>query len=200
MMTRVSTAQTASYNGELRNDNDERQSQVLYEYDEVHSHLASKGREHNLELPPLFQKDFVDHGCVTGQYKSAKDTQADLDTFLEFIEQSDLYEILAPASSGMQKGFKVNHNDPRIPSKVKAALSRCTQSFTTKEELRTVRKRFLDISKLDPDVSKKLELKAFDSSNTYQNMLVRRIEKNQRLDRELAKNFQTFCGGLNKRL
>ena len=64
MLTNVKSANFLTYNGELRNDNDDREAQILHEYDGVYGHLSSKGSEHNLDLPPLFQKSFTDHSCV----------------------------------------------------------------------------------------------------------------------------------------
>ena len=82
MLTKVSTAQTSAYNGELRRDDDDREAQVLFEYDGVYGHLRGKAREHGLDLPPLFQKSYTDHGCVTGKHVGCED---DLNTFLQFL-------------------------------------------------------------------------------------------------------------------
>ena len=77
MLTKVSTAQTSAYNGELRRDDDDREAQVLFEYDGVYGHLRGKAREHGLDLPPLFQKSYTDHGCVTGKQMRTEDTMDD---------------------------------------------------------------------------------------------------------------------------
>ena len=66
MLQKVSTDVVRSYAGELRVPDDQRESQVLFEYDSLFKVLLETGINFNLELPALFSKSFIDHGCVTG--------------------------------------------------------------------------------------------------------------------------------------
>ena len=69
MLSKVPSDIIRSYAGELRIKDDERESQVLFEYDMLFEALMKAGVQHNLELPPLFLKPFIDHRCVTGMYR-----------------------------------------------------------------------------------------------------------------------------------
>ena len=176
MMTKISTTETATYNGELRKAGDDREAQCIYEYDNVYSHLDAKAKEHNLDLPPLFQKNFTDHGALTGHDRNKESSQANLQKFLNFLDQSGLYNLLVPSSSSFKgKGYKVNSNDPRIPTDVRVALNNCTQTFSTTEDHKPVRRRFLDASKLDENIAEQLATKVSELLHTYQSWLERRV-------------------------
>ena len=99
MMEKVSTQETRSYAGELRIEGDERESQVLKEYDGVYRALLRKGQEFRLELPPLFKNNFIDHGSLTSENRTNSATKTNLNTFLQFLERSELYELLVPCTS-----------------------------------------------------------------------------------------------------
>ena len=70
MLQKVSTDVVRSYAGELRVPDDQRESQVLFEYDSLFKVLLETGINFSLELPALFSKSFIDHGCVTGNLLS----------------------------------------------------------------------------------------------------------------------------------
>ena len=120
MMTKVSSAEIRSYNGELRQPNDDREAQVLKEYDEVFGLLLAKGNEHKLELPPLFQKEFIDHGALTNANEKSADIKEGLQEFMDYIEMFDLYDLLVPTSNHL--GYRIDSTDARIPQNIKAAI------------------------------------------------------------------------------
>ena len=66
MLKVVPTEIVRGYTGELRVKDDQRESQVLYEYDSLFKTLLDIGDKWGMELPPLFSKFYIDHGCVTG--------------------------------------------------------------------------------------------------------------------------------------
>ena len=150
-------------------------------------------------MPPLFQKDFTDHGCVTGQYFTKANAQANLKKFLEFLEETRLYGLLVPSSGykGKGKGYKVNSTDSRIPKDIRTALNGCTTSFATTEDNKSVRRRFLDIEKLEPKVARQLEAKVLGVTSTYENWLLRRVQQIEKQKTDLGKQFQSFCLGLS---
>ena len=190
MLNKIETPQVAAYNGELRNDNDDREAQILHEYDGVYGHLSSKGSEHNLDLPPLFQKSFTDHSCVTGRHKSTEEIKLKMSRFLKFLDDASLYELLVPSCSGKVKGYRVNPNDPRISKEAKFALNSCTQSFVTTEGGKGVRRRFLNPEQLEPDVAKQLEAKVLHTYNTYQSWLERRVLQIEKQNKKVGDQFR----------
>ena len=197
MMEKVSTQETRSYAGELRIEGDERESQVLKEYDGVYRALLRKGQEFRLELPPLFKNNFIDHGSLTSENRTNSATKTNLNTFLQFLERSELYELLVPCTSYSKgNGYKVNSSDSRIPSEIKTALNKCSQTYSTTEEHKSVRRRFLDIEKLDPALVNTIAAKVLAASNSYDQWLQRRVTHMHKDSQNLAKEFQQFCFGL----
>ena len=78
MMTKISTAQVQAYNGELRIEDDDREAQTLMDYDGFYTELLEKAREYKLDLPPLFQKNFIDHRSMTGYHQNQESTEHNL--------------------------------------------------------------------------------------------------------------------------
>ena len=196
MMTKISTTETETYNGELRKVGDDREAQILYEYDNVYSRLDAKAKEHNLDLPPLFKKNFTDHRALTGHDRNIEASQANLQMFLNFLDSSGLYDLLVPASSSYKgRGYKVNPNDPRIPREIKVALNNCTQTFRTTEDHKPVRRRFLDASKLDQDIAEQLEAKVSELLHTYESWLERRVMQIKKQRKSRRKQFSNFYSG-----
>ena len=68
MLTPVPSSALSSYDGELKNSGDEREAQILYEFDCGFQLLLNCGVENGLQLPPLFDKSYIDHGSVTGVF------------------------------------------------------------------------------------------------------------------------------------
>ena len=153
-----------------------------------------------MELPPLFQKDFTDHGCVTGQYFTKASAQANLKKFLRFLEETRLYGLLVPSTRDNEgKGYKVNSADSRIPKDIRTALNGCTTSFATTEDYKSVRRRFLDIENLKPEVAEHLKAKVLGVTSTYENWLLRRVQQIEKQKTVLGKQFQSFCLGLSSK-
>ena len=84
--------------------------------------LLEIGLEHQLHLPLLFQKGFVDHGSMTNLNKNNEDVRQNLQLFLKFVDETDLYDIFVPTHREIGGGYKVNSNDSRLPRNIKAAL------------------------------------------------------------------------------
>ena len=108
---------------------------------------------------------------MTGQYFTKANAQANLKKFLEFLEETRLYGLLVPSSGykGKGKGYKVNSTDSRIPKDIRTALNGCTTSFATTEDNKSVRRRFLDIEKLEPKVARQLEAKVLGVTSRVSN-------------------------------
>ena len=200
MMEKASTPEIRSYSGELRIEGDERETLVLKEYDAVYRLLLSKGEEFSLELPPLFRKDYIDHGSLTSDNRSSSTTLAHLNTFLQFLDRSNLYELLVPcARYSKGHGFRVNASDERIPLDIKTALNKCSETYSTTENQKKVRRRFLDIEKLDPSLIPSLEAKVAAACNTYEQWLLRRVTQMDEESKLLAKHFKLYCFGLGSK-
>ena len=191
MMEAASTAVTNSYNGELRIEGDDREAQVLMEYDAVYTELLEKGLKFDLELPPLFKKDFIDHGALTAHNRNSQDIRNNLTTVLQFLNSSDLFELLVPTSTYSKgHGYKVNASDPRIPPDIKTVLKKCTENFSTTEGHKSVRRRFLDARKLDPADAKQLAEKVSATLHSYGSWLVKAINTMEKDRRKLINQFQ----------
>ena len=65
MLQKVTDAETEKYDGILRTDRDDREAQVLLNYDRVHEALEEAIEEHGLEKPPLFNKILIDRTTLT---------------------------------------------------------------------------------------------------------------------------------------
>ena len=174
---------------------------MLKDYDALYKMLLDKGLEHVLELPPLFQKEFIDHGSVTANNKSKEDTRTNLNAVLTFLDQENLFEILVPASrdSTGQGGYKLNANDPRIPSDIKVAITKCTETFVTKLRHKTVRLRFLASGQLDKAVAKKIQAKVAAVQNTYENWARRASEESTNKLQTLRRKFSTYISRLDSK-
>ena len=66
-MTPIPSSVISDYDGELKNSGDEREAQILYEFDSGFKLLRDCAIQNGLSLPPLFDKSYIDHGCVTGK-------------------------------------------------------------------------------------------------------------------------------------
>ena len=193
MLQEVPSEVIQSYSGELRKKGDKREAQILYEYDCVYKILYDKAKQCELELPPLMLKTYVDHGAVTGLNKNCEDVRQNLQMVLQYIESADLYDLLVPASrdSTGRGGFKVTSNDPRLPTDVRTALNKCTETFITTVDKKAVRLRFLDLKDLDRAVVKQLHEKVSESKNTYEKRAQRAIAKTARDQKYLSRQFRT---------
>ena len=60
----ISDFELAGYSGILKNKKDQREGQVLLNYDRVHSALDDAITEHDIERPLLFQLDHVDRTAL----------------------------------------------------------------------------------------------------------------------------------------
>jgi hypothetical protein len=197
MLTKATSQDIASYAGELRKVGDEREAQVLKDYDAAYKMLKDKGVECGLQLPPLFEKEFVDHGALTSQNKNSEDIRNHLNIVLNFLERSNMFDLLLPASrdSKGQGGYKVNSNDPRFPPDIKTALNKCTETFSTTVGHKAVRLRFLDCQKLDPVLAKQLEVKVSASHHCYESWVVKYVNQIMRDRKIFGKSFvASFLG------
>ena len=145
MMAKISTAQVQAYNGELRLEDDDREAQTLLDYDGFYTELLEKAREYKLDLPPLFQKNFIDHRALTGHHKNKENIESNLRIFMDFLETSGHYDLLLPASTSFKgKGYKVNPSDPRLPPQIKIALRK--KNVLCKKN-KMLRKRYVMLQK-----------------------------------------------------
>ena len=78
-----------------------------------------------------------------------------LQIFLEFVEREELYDIFAPTASNMkgEGGFRINSNDSRLTSKVRKCLYKCTRTFVSTVDNKSVRVRFLGKENLESTIS-----------------------------------------------
>ena len=198
MMKKIHTSETKLYDGELRKQGDDREAQLLKDYDAVFKTLLDKGLEHGLELPPLFEKDFIDHGALTSQNKNTEDIRANINVFLQFLDRSNLFDILVPSSrdSKGKGGYKVDGNDPRIPPDIRLALNKCTETFITTVRQKAVRLRFLDAQKLEKAVAKKIEEKVAALRNRYEIWVEKAVDKFAKDVQTLRKQFRDSFTGL----
>ena len=100
MLEKATSAEIAAYNGELRKCNDEREAQLLLEYDKSFMILKERGIELGLDLPPLFLKECIDHGSITLQNRNEDDVKSNLKKVLDYIELHDMYDILTESRKG----------------------------------------------------------------------------------------------------
>ena len=195
MLERASGPEIRSYAGELRIEGDFREAQVLKEYDAVYKLLHDNGVECELQLPPLFKKEFIDRGAVTLQNKNIEDFMVNLNIVLDFLEKSDMFDLLVTGKNG---GYKVNSNDPRLPRDIRAALNKCTESFCTTVGQKPVRLRFLDSKKLDPRLAKQIEDKVSASNQSYESWAVKAVNRLKNDRKILAKLFASSFIQLGK--
>ena len=65
MLKKVTDAETETYDGILRTDRDDREGQVLRNYDRLHEAIDEAIEEYGLEKPPLFEKIPIDRTSLT---------------------------------------------------------------------------------------------------------------------------------------
>ena len=65
MLKKVTDAETEVYDGILRTDRDDREAQVLLNYDRVHAAIEEAIEEYDLEKPHLFNKIPIDRTTLT---------------------------------------------------------------------------------------------------------------------------------------
>ena len=94
MIQKADDPDVLSYSGELRRDGDWREAQVLFEYDKVFNVLKEKGLECELDLPPLFLKDYIDHGSLTLHNKNTDYIRVNMNIVLQYLESSGMYDLL----------------------------------------------------------------------------------------------------------
>ena len=155
--------------------------------------LLAKGNEHKLELPPLFQKEFIDHGALTNANEKSADIKEGLQEFMDYIEMFDLYDLLVPTSNHL--GYRIDSTDARIPQNIKAAIYKCTKSTTFRVNKKTVRSRFLDIKSVSPELAKELKTKLAAVHTSYEKWAVATVEKWTNFSKQLKIQFSgSFYG------
>ena len=160
---------------------------MLYDYDAVFNMLKTKGEQYEMDLPPLFNLDFIDHGALTEQKRNV---EAQIKIFLDFLSTSDLFDILVPAKTKGREGYKVNVNDPRLPPNIKAAATMSTETFnTTTKGQKSARLRFLSCSRLSLNLARELEEKVFQANQRYDLWLEKATDKIVRERKLLGKCF-----------
>ena len=200
MLKKATSQEIAAYNGELRKENDEREGQVLADYDRFYKMLKEKVLECNLELPPLFRLDFIDHGALNRQNRNEEVIKDHLNTVLDFLERTGLFDVLVPASRDSEgQGYKVNASDPRLPADIKAALSKCSETFCTTVAHKSVRLRFINCSKLDPNVAQQLEHKVFEANQNYEAWTEKAIDQMMKESRIHGRLFVSSFPGVGTR-
>ena len=167
MLEKATSAEISAYNGELRKCNDEREAQLLLEYDKAYMILKERGNELGLNLPPLFLKEFIDHGSVTLQNRNEDDVKSNIKKVLDYIEVHDMYDILAESRKG-QGGYRIDASYiTKVPSDVRDSIYKCTDSYITKVDGKTVRVRFINVKDLDPIYATQLKKKVAESRLNY---------------------------------
>ena len=211
MLKKVSSAEVSSYNPELRQTNDERESQILIgkvlcengsrylinfksyfnillDYDRTFSILKEKGIEENMELPPLFELDYIDHGSLTAQNRNDFLIKSHLRKVLDFIDDQDMYDLLYPCRKG-SGGFRINPNDHRIPSEIRDSILKCTVSFTTTIRGKSAKARFLNSHLIDPTDIMILNNKVLVANKTYDVSAASALENLQKDINRIGKGF-----------
>ena len=82
---------------------------------------------------------------ASGLHNNADNNLSSLQIFLEFVEREDLYDIITPTANNMkgEGGFRINSNDERLTPKVRKCLYKCTRTFVSTVDNKSVRVRFL---------------------------------------------------------
>ena len=169
---------------------------MLYDYDAVFNMLKDKGEQYNLDLPPLFNQDFIDHGVLTDQRRNV---EGQIKIFLDFLGTSDMFDILVPAKTKGQEGYKVNPNDPRLPPNIKAALTMSSQRFSTTKGQKSVTLRFLSSSRFTPNLAREVEERVFQADHSYEKWLVKATQQLVRGRQLLGKCFVASILGTGSR-
>lgn len=90
------------------------------------------------------------------------------------LEANNLYDILSPIPR--KGGFKIQMNDERITSSIKACILKCSETYTSTYEKKSVRVRYLNTEKLDKDMIQKITEKVSETRNTFQIWMERAID------------------------
>ena len=64
MLPEVTDEQIADYEGILKEPGDDREAQLIHNFDNVHGHVKQQIAEHELDEPPLFKKGYIDRNCL----------------------------------------------------------------------------------------------------------------------------------------
>ena len=64
-----------------------------------------------------------------------------LNKFLDFVEKEKIYDILVPSGPNTRKyaGFKVNISDPRLNDSIRDSLRKCTRTYISSMDKKSVR-------------------------------------------------------------
>ena len=65
MLEKITDTQRVEYNGLLRVSGDERQAQVLVDYDRLYTMIKNVAASHELDPAPLFTKGHIDRTSLT---------------------------------------------------------------------------------------------------------------------------------------
>ena len=85
------------------------------------------------------------------------------------MDDNDLLGILVPAIR--KGGYKIDMRDPVLTDEIRSRILKCTESYISTEEKKSIRYRFLSYGKLSQDLRNKLSLKLAETSNSYEKWL-----------------------------
>ena len=105
------------------------------------------------------------YNTASGLHNNLDNNLSSLQIFLEFVEREELYDIFAPTASNMkgEGGFRINSNDSRLTSKVRKCSYKCTRTFVSTVDNKSVRVRFLGKENLDVERFERLSEKVAKS-------------------------------------
>ena len=108
---------------------------------------------------------FLLYCIVSGLHNNSDNNQRSLYCFLDFVEKEGLYDIFSPSASNMKGdgGFKINSNDSRLIPEVRKYLYKCTRTFVSTVDNKSVRLRFLAKEDLDVERFEQLSEKVAES-------------------------------------
>ena len=90
------------------------------------------------------------------------------------LEANNLYGILSPIPR--KGGFKIQMNDERITSSIKACILKCSETYISTYEKKSVRVRYLNTEKLDKDMIQKISEKVTEARNSFQIWMGRAVD------------------------
>ena len=64
MLPEVTDEQIADYDGILKVPGDDREAQIIHNFDALHGFVKEQIQLHNLDAPPLFQLGHIDRNCL----------------------------------------------------------------------------------------------------------------------------------------
>ena len=199
MLKRVTDSECASYDGILKQDGDDRESQVLLNYDRVHSALDDAITEFGLERPPLFKKPTIDRNALTyyngrEETKSPEEMAEKIVTYLVDQELSNAIEF-----SEKRNNFKLKLVLSMVPEDVTHALKSCTKETTAAfGEKHAVKVRLLSADLLSEESLASLHsmIDTFDFTDWVEQAV---RDSDQRL-RDLGEAwYQQYAGPLKRR-